>query len=241
YTETPVQKFDLPNGIRLLIKENHRLPFVEFRAVCKGGVLAEAADNNGATLLMSRMLMQGTATRTAEQIVTEIESLGGSLDTYGGNNSFGVNAEVLSADFGTGLDLLADVLLNPAFPAGAFEREREIQLGNIKAQRDELLHSASRLMRQELFGKAGYGLHSLGTEQSVLSLTIEQLRDLHKKLVVPKNAVLAIFGDVDTQIVKRAVEQKLATWSGGSEALTKLSIPEFPREKKRLVEKRDKK
>src|SRR5438477_6311054 len=87
YTETPVQKFDLPNGIRLLIKENHRLPFVEFRAVCKGGVLAETADNNGATLLMSRMLMQGTATRTAEQIVTEIESLGGSLDTYGGNSS----------------------------------------------------------------------------------------------------------------------------------------------------------
>src|SRR2546421_5191675 len=241
YTETAVQKFDLPNGLRLLIKENHRLPFVEFRAVCKGGVLAEQAANNGATLLMSRMLMQGTNTRTAEQIVTEIESLGGSLDTYGGNNSFGVNAEVLSGDFSTGLDLLSDVLLNPAFPGEAFEREREIQLGNIKAQRDELLHSASRLMRQELFGNAGYGLHSLGTESSVQHLTIEQLRDFHRKLVVPNNAVLAIFGDVDTQVAKRAVEQKFAAWKSGSEALTKLSIPDFPRAKKRVVEPRDKK
>jgi len=241
YTETPVQKFDLPNGIRLLIKENHRLPFVEFRAVCKGGVLAETADNNGATLLMSRMLMQGTATRTAEQIVTEIESLGGSLDTYGGNNSFGVNAEVLSADFSTGLDLLSDVLLNPAFPGDAFEREREIQLGNIKAQRDELLHSASRLMRQELFGNGGYGLHSLGTESSVQHLNIEQLRDFHRRLAVPNNAVLAIFGDIDTQVVRRAVEQKFAAWKGGTEALTKFSIPDFPRAKKRVVETRDKK
>jgi len=101
--------------------------------------------------------MQGTTTRTAAQVVTEMESLGGSIETYGGNNSFGANAEVLSADFGTGLDLLADVLLNPAFPADAFERERQIQLGNIKAQKDELLHSASRLMRRELFGNNGYG------------------------------------------------------------------------------------
>src|SRR5205085_453697 len=142
--------FDLPNGIRLLIKENHRLPFVEFRAVCKGGVLAEAADNNGATLLMSRMLMQGTSTRTAEQIVTEIESLGGSIDSYGGNNSFGVSAEVLSGDFSHGLALLADVLLRPIFPEASLERERQIQLASIKAQKDQLLQSASRAMRRSL-------------------------------------------------------------------------------------------
>ena len=89
-------------------------------------MLAEEAANNGGTLLMSRLLMQGTTTRSAVQIATEIESLGGSIDTYGGNNSFGANVEVLSGDFSTGLDLLADVLLNPIFPEDAFEREREI-------------------------------------------------------------------------------------------------------------------
>src|SRR5258706_2687149 len=197
YTETPIQKFEFPNGLRLLIKENHRLPFVELRAVCKGGVLAEEAGNNGGTLLMSRLLMQGTTTRSAVQIATEIESLGGSIDTYGGNNSFGENVEVLSGDFSTGLDLLADVLLNPIFPEEAFEREREIQLGNIKAQRDELLHSASRLMRRELFGNSGYGLHSLGDESSVQSLSIAQMRQFHQQLAVPANCVLAIFGDID--------------------------------------------
>ncbi len=115
-SDQPIQKFELANGLRLLVKEDHRLPFVEFRAAFKGGVLAETADNNGITQLLAKMLLKGTRRRTAEEIATEIESVGGSIDSYGGNNSFGVNAEVLSSDFATGLDSLADVLLNPTFP-----------------------------------------------------------------------------------------------------------------------------
>ena len=66
--DQPIQKFELPNGLRLLVKENHRLPFVEFRAVFKGGVLAESLENNGLTLLMSKLLLKGTKTRSAEEI-----------------------------------------------------------------------------------------------------------------------------------------------------------------------------
>jgi zinc protease len=93
----PVQKFELANGLRLLVKEDHRLPFVEFRAVFQGGVLAETAANNGITQLTGKLLLKGTPRRSAEDIAREIESVGGSIDSYGGNNSFGVNAEVLSA------------------------------------------------------------------------------------------------------------------------------------------------
>ncbi len=78
-----------------------------------------------------------------------------------------MNAEVLSGDFATGLDLLADVLLNPTFPADALEREREVQIAGIQAQKDDLLKSASIAMRRTLFGDAGYGLDSLGTEETV--------------------------------------------------------------------------
>ena len=101
----PIQKIELANGLKLLVKEDHRLPFVEFRAVFQGGVLAENAANNGTTMLLAKMLLKGTATRNAENIATEIESVGGHMDSYGGNNSFGVNAEVLSSDFATGLEL----------------------------------------------------------------------------------------------------------------------------------------
>ena len=117
-----IQKIELANGLRLLVKEDHRLPFVEFRAVFQGGVLAETAGNNGVTHLLSKMLLKGTQTRSAEKIVTEIESVGGSIDSYGGNNSLGVTAEVLSSDFATGLALLADVVLNPVFPGNEMKR-----------------------------------------------------------------------------------------------------------------------
>src|SRR4029434_6395627 len=93
HADNAIQKFAFGNGLRLLVKEDHRLPFVEFRAVFQGGVLAETPANNGLTQLTGKMLLKGTATRSGEDLAAQIESIGGSLDSYGGNNSFGVNAE----------------------------------------------------------------------------------------------------------------------------------------------------
>ncbi len=208
----PVRKFTLPNGLRLLVKEDHRLPFVEFRAVFQGGVLAETPESNGLTQLTGKLLLKGTARRSAEDIAREIESIGGSIDSYGGNNSFGVNAEVLSGDFDTGLDLLADVLLHPAFPAPALERERQVQLANIRAQKDHLLQSTALAMRRALFGERGYGLDALGTEPSVQAIQVADTRAFHEKFARPNNCVLAIYGDIHTAAVQTAVEQAFGTW-----------------------------
>ena len=209
---SPIQKFELANGLRLLVKESHRLPFVEFRAVFEGGVLAETPENNGITQLMGKMLLKGTARRSAAQIATEIESVGGHMDSYGGNNSFGVNAEVLSSDFPTGIDLLADVLLAPVFPADLLVREREVQLAAIRDQRDNLLRSAGIAMRRVLFGGAGYGLDSLGTEESVNQIDAAALRSFHRQFTVPNNCVLAIYGDVKAEEVRNSVERAFANW-----------------------------
>ncbi|MEI6078693.1 MAG: pitrilysin family protein, partial [Verrucomicrobiota bacterium] len=214
-TAHPIRKIALPNGLTLLVKEDHRLPFVEFRATFRGGVLAENATNNGTTMLLAKLMLKGTATRNAEQIATEIESVGGNLDGYGGNNSFGVNAEVLSEDFATGLELLADVILNPVFPADELEREKEIQIAGIRSRRDELLKSASLAMRRALFGETGYGLDSLGSEATVAKIAVSDLQAFHQNLAVPNNCVLAIFGDVQTAAVQAAVEKAFAGWQTG--------------------------
>jgi zinc protease len=238
--DSPVQKFELPNGLRLLVKENHRLPFVEFRTAFQGGVLAETADNNGITQLLAKMLLKGTKTRDAEKIATEIESVGGHIDSYGGNNSFGVNAEVLSSDFATGLDLLADVLLNPAFPTHPLEREREVQIATIASQRDNLLNSAGHAMRRTLFGNIGYGLDPLGTAESVTKLQAAELKTFHQKFVVPNNCVLAIFGDVKTPQVKAAVEKAFGNWRRGVDSYFAFQSSEL-KSPKRVEESRDKK
>ena len=239
--DSPIQKFELPNGLRLLVKENHRLPFVEFRAAFQGGVLAETAENNGITQLLARMLLKGTKMRDAEKIATEIESVGGSLDSYGGNNSFGVNAEVLSSDFATGLDLLADVLLNPTFPAAPLEREREVQIASISEQKDNLLKSTSNAMRRTLFGNAGYGLDTLGAEESVTKLQAADLKSFHQKLVAPNNCVLAIYGDVKASEVKAAVGNAFANWRKSSAVATFNLQPSTFNSTKRVEETRDKK
>lgn len=241
FSDRQIQKFEYPNGLRLLVKEDHRLPFVEFRAVLKGGVLAETADRNGLALLMSKMLLQGAGTRTAEQIASEIESVGGSIESYGGNNSFGVNAEVLSSDFSTGLELFGEVLLNPSFPKEAFEREREIQLGNIKAQKDELLSLCGKMMRRGLFGDAGYGLHTNGIEQTVEKLDLGMVSELHRQIALPNNCVIAIYGDVNTEAVRAAVEKRFGTWKRGPEVLTKLPEPSPIKSVLRILETKDKK
>jgi zinc protease len=239
-TDHPVQKFTLSNGLRLLVKEDHRLPFMEFRAAFKGGVLAETPTNNGITLMLGKMLLQGTQKRSAEKIATEIESVGGHIDSYGGNNSFGVNAEVLSSDFSVGLDLLADVLLNPSFPAASLEREREVQIAHIYSRKDDLLKSASVAMRRTLFGETGYGLDSLGTEESVGKISAADLKSFHRTFTAPNNCVLAIYGDVKAGEIKAAVEKAFASWGTNKNQEFRIQNSEL-KETKRVEETRDKK
>jgi zinc protease len=220
------------------------LPFVEFRTAFQGGVLAETAANNGITQLMTKTLIKGTKRRSAEDIAREIESVGGSLDTYGGNQSFGVNAEVLSSDFAIGLDLLADVILNPSFPADAFEREQEVQIANIQARKDDLLKSASIAMRRKLFGDSSYGLDVLGTEETVTALKASDLKTHHQRLAVPNNCVLAIYGDVKATEVKVAVEKAFANWqraAGILPAVSSSATKTTSSTPQRITETRDKK
>jgi zinc protease len=237
-TQNPIQRFQLPNGARLLIKEDHRLPFVEFRAVFQGGVLAESPDKNGITYLMSKLLIKGTSTRNGEAIAETIEGVGGTLESYGGNNSFGLSAEVLSSDFALGLDLVSDCLQNPLWAPETLERERQVQLASLKGQRDQLLHSAFKLLRKGLSGNAGYGLDQLGTESSVSGIQASDLADFHRRLVVPNNAVLAIYGDVNAETAREAVQKAFAHWTPGAGPGTPPHVESIP--ERRLLETRDK-
>ena len=241
-TQNPIRKFDLPNGLRLLVKEDHRLPFVEFRAVLKGGVVVETPDNNGLTQLTAKLLLKGTRHRTGEQIADEIESVGGGMESFGGNNSFGLSAEVMSEDVELCLGLLADVLLNPIFPADAFQREQEVQLAGIRAQKDQSLQSGGQLMRRGLFGDTTYGLDSIGNEKSVRSITTPDLQKFHRDFTRPNNCILAIFGDVNPDDIKAAVERFFGDWKAeSSSAQAGLPSPVPLKGIQRLEDTRDKK
>ncbi len=235
----PIQKVEFPNGLTLLLKEDHRLPFVQLRGMFQGGVLAEKMGNSGITQLMAKLLVKGTAQRTGQQIAEQIENVGGGIDAYGGSNSFGISAEVMSEDAALGVELLADVILNPSFPADVLSRQREVQLAGIRAQDDKLLQKTFSLMRENLFGAHGYGLNSLGTQESVEALAADDLRVFHAQLAVPNNAVIAVFGDMDSAQVRADLETAFGLWKrGGDYQVPKLLTG--TQGKRRVADQKDK-
>ncbi len=212
----PISLHTLSNGLRVLLKEDHRLPFVEIRATFKGGALSDSVATSGACLMMSKLLLKGTSSRSAHQLAEEIERTGGSLDTYSANNSFGVNVETLSAEETTALDLFQDVLLNPTFPVPALDREKEIQLAAIDSQKDNLLQSTFQAVKRLLFGDDGYGLNTLGTPESLAGLNQSIVSQAHDRLLVPSNGVIAVFGDMNPASILESLETRFAAWPKGA-------------------------
>jgi zinc protease len=235
-----IQKFELSNGLRLLVREDPRLPLVATGAVFRGGLLAETPQTNGITRLMAKVLLKGTKTRTAEQIANEIEAVGGSISSDAGNNSFSVSVDVMKPDVKLGLDLLSDVLLDATFPEKAIGREKEIQIAGIKQEDEQLTSVARNIMRQALFPQHPYALRSNGSVESVQRLTQKDLVDFRDRYVVAKNGVIYVFGDVKAAEVKQLVEQTLAKMNSGALALTDAK-PSMPLAKPEVVESRKEK
>jgi zinc protease len=231
-----VQKFVLSNGLRLLVREDSRLPLVSMVATFKAGILAETPENNGVTKLCSRVLIKGTKTRSAEQIVDEIESLGGSISSDSGNNSLSVSLRVMKPDTREGIALLADVLLNPTFPEKEIGTEKQFQLASIQAENEDVMTTARNLMRSALYPGHPYSLRLNGSPETVEALTSEKAAAFYRKHGVGRNGVIAIFGDVNAAEVREQVEQLLGSMPAGEEALTAPPEPPPLAESKTVVE-----
>src|SRR3954469_16414983 len=214
-----VQKFTLANGLRLLIREDRRLPLIAMGAVFRGGLLAETAETNGITRLMSRSLLKGTTTRTGEQIAAEIEAVGGSIASDGGNNSFTVHLDVTQPDLKLGVDLLADVLLNASMPDDGVARQKEIQIAGIQQEEEQLTVVARNRLRDTIFQNHPYALRGSGSIDAVRKLTPADLRQFRDRYVVGKNGVVFVFGNVDAAEVKKLIEETLGNMKPGTLAL----------------------
>jgi zinc protease len=232
-----VQKFELSNGLRLLVREDARLPLVAIGAVFRSGLLAETPQTNGITRLMAKALLKGTTTRTAEQIANEIEAVGGSMSSEASNNTFNVSLEVTKPDVKLAVELLSDVLLNATMPEKAIVREKEIQIAAIKQEEEQLTTVARNILRQALFTQHPYALRTNGSVDSVQRLTQKDLLEFRDRYVVAKNGVIFVFGDVKAAEVKQLFEKALGRMRPGALALTD-AHPAAPLSKTDSVESR---
>src|SRR5438270_146312 len=215
-----IQKFELSNGLRLLVRGDPRLPLVSVSAVFRSGLLAETQATNGITRLTARTLLKGTKTRTAEQIANQIEAIGGSISSDAGNNSMSVGVHVMKPDLKTGVELLGDVLLNATFPEQAVAREKQVQMAGIKQEEEQLTTVARNILRQALFTDHPYALRANGSQESVQHLNQKDLIAFRDKYVVARNGVVSIFGNVHAAKVKQLFEQMFGKLKPGELALT---------------------
>ena len=237
-----IKKIVLRNGIRLLIREDHRLPVVAVRAVLQGGLRAEDVKNNGICNLMKDVMLKGTRKRTAEQLSSIIESRGIALDSFSGSNSFGLSCNMISNETETGLEILSDVLLNPSFPENEIAKSKELIYNSIRTSDDNILDAAKKLLKKTMFKEHPYSFLEIGEEESVKNITRNDIDSFYKTLVVPENLVIAVYGDIETDSVPRMIE-KLFRFSSGGNGVSGMttSKADFPADIRKEFKKVDKK
>jgi len=192
-----VTTFTLPNGIRIIVKEDHRLPVVSIRGAFLGGSRLENPKTCGISAFVTNMLTRGTKEKTAAEIALTVESWGGELSGFSGNNSFGISAKFLSKVVYPGLELLGDILMNPFFPASEIKKVRQDMLATIKSKKDHPSPLLFDLFYKTLFRHHPYGRPKTGTIKGIKSINRSDLIEWYNTLGVSSNFVLAIVGDVN--------------------------------------------
>jgi zinc protease len=239
-TAGEIQKFELANGLRLLVREDPRLPLVAITAVFRCGLLAETPETNGITRLAAKTLLKGTKTRSAEQISGQLEAVGGAIGADGGNNSLAVKVGVTQPDLALGTDILADVLLNATMPPAAVEREKQNQLARIKEEEEQPTSVARNQLKAALFPQHPFALRAEGTPESIQHLGTKELLAFRDQYLVAKNCVVAVFGSVKAADVKQILEQKLGAMPAGELALAHAPVSPELKSNKTVEAEREK-
>ena len=215
---TPIRegilRYQLPNGLRVIVKPNRAIPLVALRLSFLGGQLGETEETQGISSFLAEMLERGTEQRSAAQLAAEVEGIAGSLGGFSGRNSFGLTGEFLSESLDTGLELFSDALLHPAFAPDEIEKVRTDRLAELKLREDRLSQKAFELFAKELFSGHPYRFPIIGTEASITQLDREALAAYYATYAKPANGVLAIVGDVEPDALVEAIASKLAEWQG---------------------------
>ncbi len=211
-----ISRFTLSNGIPVIVREDHRLPFIYATAALGGGLLSENAQNNGITALLANLLTRGTSKHSAEQIATQVEERGASLDAFSGRNSFGLTAQMLTEDRDAILSLFAECLLDPTFPAEEVEKQKTLQIAGIRRQREQPMYIAQKALREIMFPGHPYRFDGAGTTESVAAQTPDTIREHYRTLTVRSNLVISLFGDITQEQARELAEKYFASVPNGA-------------------------
>jgi zinc protease len=207
-----VERVTLSNGMQLFLLEDHELPLIEASAMIRTGSVYEPNDKIGLSAVVgSVMRTGGTTDKSGDQIDQQLEQIAASVGISIGLNSGGATLSVLKKDIDTGLNIFADVLMNPSFPDDKIELTK-IQLRSSIARRNDIIDDiAVREYKKLIYGSQSvYARHS--EYATIENITRDDLIAFHKRFFHPNNMMLALWGDFDTKEIIKKVEAAFKGW-----------------------------
>jgi zinc protease len=203
----------LPNGLRVFVVTDRSQPAIAARLVIPtAGSTRDPREMPGVAQMTADMLTQGTAKRSAQEIAEAIDFIGGSLDASAGKDSTTVTLDIVKKDLDTGLDLMSDVVLHPAFSAKELDRQRRQLLSNLTVEYSDPEYLASVVFGRAVYGGSPYGWPAEGTPETVKKLDRQELAKFHDANYTPNQSLLAFAGDITPEQAFAAAEKYFGAW-----------------------------
>lgn len=200
--------YTLPNGITVLVVENHKLPKVSASYSIDAGPITEGS-KAGVIGLLGGMLNEGTVTKTKAQFDEAVDQMGAEVGVSAG----GGQASALTRYFSDAFLLMADALRNPSFPQASFDKLKSQSLTNLKSSERSASAISGRVVNALSFGlKHPYG--EFETEQSINAITLEDVKAAYKKYVTPSRGYLTFVGDIKPEAAKALAIKAFGDWKG---------------------------
>jgi zinc protease len=208
------QEATLASGLKVMVLEDHRLPRVSFQLLIPGaGGYYDPPTMVGLSTYTAQMMREGTKSKTSQQISQALETMAANVNV--GSSTSGTTASVsggaLTENLGQLLDLAADVLLNPSFPAEEWDRLKTRASAGLMQQRTQ-----PGFLSQERFSKVIFGDHPASrisaTPDTLKAITREAMIEAHRTRFVPDHALIAFAGDITLAEARKLVESKLSAW-----------------------------
>lgn len=218
---------DLENEMAVYGIENNELPLVQFNLRLKGGLLLDNPDKVGVANLVAELMTKGTANKTPQELEEAIDELGASINMYAGSQNITVTGNTLSRNYQATIDLLEEIILEPRWDEKEFELARQRVLSRLAQQKGDPNSIASNEFDKLIYGEDHILSHNtIGTVESVESITLEDLKSFYEKYITPSLADFHIVGSVAEEEVVASLESLTARWESNSAEVPSYATPE---------------
>lgn len=205
------EEFVTTGGLRVILVEDRRVPFVTLRLAVRAGSVYDPLDLPGLAGLTAHCLTQGTRKRKSFQFVRAVEEIGATLEAHANRDYSAITATVLAVNLDVLLKLMGETVMTPAFAPNEVELAKENTIQTLRYQRTQPHFLARERYAQVVFGGHPYS-RIAPTEESISAMTPDTLREFHARYYTPENSLLVVVGAVNAKQLQRAVEKAFADW-----------------------------